>query len=178
MRPRARCGTDTRACRAWPRSTDFHLRRSVTPISEERERPRIAPRGRFLLRVREWRSKASARLQLHPMASGPGWPARWDFRCEALPLERQERCARDAGHGRRAVAALRNGLALAKAPMRNIDGHVPAAWACVPSGARGTAVAHAEACEAVFRERTIAQLGRAAAQAVGHRFESGSSSTG
>ena len=44
-----------------------------------------------------------------------------------------------------------------------------------PSGARGTAVAYAGDRKTVFREATLAQLGRAAAKAVGRRFESGTS---
>ena len=44
-----------------------------------------------------------------------------------------------------------------------------------PSGARGAAVAYAGDRETVLHEATLAQLGRAAAKAVGRRFESGTS---
>lgn len=59
--------------------------------------------------------------------------------------------------------------------MRSIDERYPAVQACCLSGARGTAVAYAGDRETVLHEATLAQLGRAAAKAVGRRFDSGTS---
>lgn len=54
--------------------------------------------------------------------------------------------------------------------------HVTAVRLAMPSGARGLAVAYAEAWEKVFREDGSSEVEQR--QAVGHRFESGSSTTG
>lgn len=59
--------------------------------------------------------------------------------------------------------------------MRNIDERSTAVQARGLSGARGTAVAYAGDRETVFHEATLAQVDRAAAKAVGRRFDSGTS---
>ena len=78
-------------------------------------------------------------------------------------------------HGRQADA-IAHGLALSTRRQCGASTNDPQRYglAC-PSGARGTAVAYAGDLETVLHEATLAQLGRAAAKAVGRRFDSGTS---
>ena len=131
---------------ASPFQTDFLPWRSVAPISEERERPRIRIRGRFLLRVRNWR------FGKHPGMDRPRKGISAVRRVSAVPG-----CwARAAGEYDRA-----KGLALfqgANAKHRS-NGFQRYGFAC-PSGARGVAVAYARGREKVFREDVGSEVER------------------
>lgn len=156
-----------------PPSTDpFASRRSVTPISPRpRERPRVpAPGGVLFLAFAKGhphdQNAIASRSRSIRTVLVRGRETREGARMRRAWMLR---------HGRQADA-IAHGLALSTRRQCGASMNDPQRYglAC-PSGARGTAVAYTGARETVFREATLAQLDRAAAKAVGRRFDPGTS---
>lgn len=153
---------------------------------EERERPRVASPGGVLFLA--FAEDAHASNGLHSIRQGnPGFPP-WSIRVARLRARGRGAaatgaCALRGDAPTRAAFGWNNEIGC-HAPtriagwrqpaMRNILEHVSAARAFVPSGARGAAVAYAEAWNRVFRNddgRVVRHRRRRRL----HRFDSGTS---
>ena len=181
MRACARANGAMRSCpkaasgitKAPPTSTDpFASRRSVTPISRGHANALgFQHPGAFCF----WRSRKGNPHDQNAIASRSR-----SIRALAGPRQGNPRRRKDApcldASARAASGCNRTRIgAFDETPMRSIDERYPAVQACCLSGARGTAVAYAGDRETVLHEATLAQLDRAAAKAVGRRFDSGTS---